>query len=494
MKTMHAFEGVEEHAAAPRHHVPRAARDLFAEIEVRYATNRIARVVEDGAVTESDIVHLRSYNGELVGPILEARAGDTLNITLRNRLPPDPRGYNTTNLHFHGLHVSPAGNADNVMLELAPGTSFPYEVKIPHDHHPGTFWYHAHKHGAATIQLASGMAGALVIRGDIDEVPAIRAAREQILVFQQIPYVLTDVPHQPGQKAHMVESYAMFGPTFWRTEKRRFAINGMVEPTMRMRPGEVQRWRLIHAGLREGLKIKLVGRRGGEEFAIPQHQIAHDGITTGRLDTVESTEMHPGYRVDVLVRATHANGQPLEPGIYWLVDELAVPEARVLARVVVRGPRIRMRLPAPVELAGLAPLRTIGDDEITGTQTAVFHVDTTDPSKPRYLLNGKEFDHHAPPRRLTLGRAEEWVVTSQSFNHPFHIHVNPFQLELGGKLVWKDTLFVPAGQTARLRTRYERYVGTFMAHCHISEHADLGMAELVEIVPPEGGGAGHHDH
>lgn len=473
------------------------SRDVPVEMEVRYAINRIARVVQDGERRAWDEVKLRSYDGRLVGPVLEARPGDTLSINLRNRLPcwpepdPDPgdpntpHGFNTTNLHFHGLHVSPAGNADNMLLAIEPGRSFQYEVKIPPDHPAGTFYYHPHKHGSATLQMASGMVGALVIRGDIDRVPAIRAAREQIIVFQQIPYVLTDDPYEPGRKANMVESYALFGPGFWRTNKRRFTLNGVIEPTFTMRPGEVQRWRFIHAGIREMLKLKLVRREGDQEVAIPLYQIAHDGITTGRIEAAEETELHPGYRVDVMVRAGDAEGRPLAPGSYWLVDEAAVPEARNLARVVVRGQRLRMRLPTEQALAPLAPFQDISDDEITGTQQVIFSVDLSDPAHPRFLINGRSFDPNAPPRPLTLGAVEAWHLQSLNFSHPFHIHTNPFQVELNGRRYWKDTVIVSAGQPLVVRTRYRRYVGTTTFHCHILEHQERGMAELARILPPD---------
>src|SRR5436190_17113847 len=129
-------------------------------------------------------VHLRSYDGALVGPTLRIRAGDTMRVLLENQLPvetPDevsaqiaqeagnafletrPHSFNTTNLHTHGLHVSPSGNSDNVLLAIAPQTSFPYEIRVPPNHPPGTFWYHAHAHGSTAVQVGSGMAGALVI-------------------------------------------------------------------------------------------------------------------------------------------------------------------------------------------------------------------------------------------------------------------------------------------------------------------------------------------
>ena len=68
-------------------------------------------------------------------------------------------------MHFHGLHVSPTGNSDNVLLNIAPQTHFEYEVNIPFDHPSGTFWYHPHRHGSTAMQVASGASGPLIVRG-----------------------------------------------------------------------------------------------------------------------------------------------------------------------------------------------------------------------------------------------------------------------------------------------------------------------------------------
>lgn len=495
----------EQDEEVPRATKPHSSpRDLFIHFELDYATHRICRSVQDGKCKQWDEVKLRSYNGKRHGPLIEAVPGDTLNITLENHLPPhpasdgdhsttEPHGFNTTNLHFHGLHVSPTGNSDNVMVALTPGHRFEYEVKIPMDHPAGTYWYHAHKHGSATLQLASGLAGPLIIRGDIDKVDAIDDAEEQVILFQQIPYQLTEDPTHPGQQAFMVESYDLFKVGVWQTLGRRFTLNGIVEPTYEMCPGEVQRWRFIHGGIREMLQLRLVRRTGTQEFPLTQFQIAHDGITTGRIDAVTMTELHPGYRVDAMVRATEADGTPLPPGTYYLVDDNVPAPApgHTLARVVVKGQKKKMRLPTEKELAPLAPFKPIQDAEITGQQQAVFSIDTS-VTPPRFLINGKEFDPHSV-RKLPLDAVQEWTVTSQNFNHPFHIHVNPFQLTTpDGKILWKDTLMVRSGQTFKLRTRYARYLGQFMMHCHIVEHGDLGMAEVLEVVPHTQSHGGHH--
>ena len=102
-------------------------------------------------------------DGVVPGHTWELRGGDVLTVDLRNRLPElphrpmmqmdRPHEWTTTNLHTHGLHVSPSGNGDNVFLEIAPGDRFHYRIPVPEDHPAGIFWYHPHHHGAVTQQV-----------------------------------------------------------------------------------------------------------------------------------------------------------------------------------------------------------------------------------------------------------------------------------------------------------------------------------------------------
>ena len=142
--------------------------------------------------------HLRGYDGALVGKTLRVRPGDTLSISLRNRLLPEPgpqpsdintpHNFNTTNFHSHGLHVSPSGNADNVLRLMPPQSTSLVEIHIPQDHPTGTFWYHSHVHGSTALQVSSGMAGAIIVENpddprSLDSVPEIRAAKDQVLLL-----------------------------------------------------------------------------------------------------------------------------------------------------------------------------------------------------------------------------------------------------------------------------------------------------------------------
>ena len=66
-----------------------------------------------------------TYNGTTPGPTLRVRPGDVLTVTLDNRLDAP------TNLHTHGLHVSPEGDSDNVFVIVDPGQQHTYRYEIP---------------------------------------------------------------------------------------------------------------------------------------------------------------------------------------------------------------------------------------------------------------------------------------------------------------------------------------------------------------------------
>ncbi|MDX1978458.1 MAG: multicopper oxidase domain-containing protein [Pseudanabaenaceae cyanobacterium bins.68] len=100
---------------------------------------------------------LAGYNGTIPGPMIITEPGDTLNIRLQNSFK------QTTNFHAHGLHVSPMGRGDNVLHSVAPAESWQIKLEIPEDHDIGLDWYHPHLHGLTNEQVASGIAGQLVI-------------------------------------------------------------------------------------------------------------------------------------------------------------------------------------------------------------------------------------------------------------------------------------------------------------------------------------------
>ena len=90
---------------------------------------------------------------------------------------------------------------------------------------------------------------------------------------------------------------------------------------------------------------------------------------------------------------------------------------------------------------------------------------------------------------MKLGTVEEWTLTNTSDEqHPFHIHVNDFQvISIGGKPYdahgLQDTVRLEPKQDVVIRTRFTDFTGKFVFHCHILNHEDLGMMAVVEVVP-----------
>jgi FtsP/CotA-like multicopper oxidase with cupredoxin domain len=76
---------------------------------------------------------------------------------------PPPLAEAPLNLHTHGLHVSPSGNADNVLLSIPAGMGNTYTYDVPNNMPNGLYWYHSHRHTMTTQQTYLGLAGLLEI-------------------------------------------------------------------------------------------------------------------------------------------------------------------------------------------------------------------------------------------------------------------------------------------------------------------------------------------
>ncbi len=175
-------------------------------------------------------VKLRAYNGVIPGPMIETTAGRTLKIRVTNSLTPDPdptwdgnmdvpHEMDHTNLHLHGLDIAPhifeplgTSNVAAPMISIAPGQYKDYPFVIPPDQSPGLNWYHPHSHGSTAIQAVSGMAGGLIVKGAIDEVPEIKAAKDYPLVVQDIGLFPTD-----NAGADYTDSYEPKQNAIWQT-------------------------------------------------------------------------------------------------------------------------------------------------------------------------------------------------------------------------------------------------------------------------------------
>lgn len=157
--------------------------------------------VKQGTASNGKMQEDNSYPA----PTLHVYPGQTLIVHLKNKLvglgvrdyynpaytpkgqeiPIYPAQMNTspTNLHVHGLHVTPKGNGDNVLLDIQAGMSNTYTYHIPLDQPQGAYWYHSHLHTLGTPQTYYGLAGLLAI-GRVDgNIPVVTAKHIPIRNF-----------------------------------------------------------------------------------------------------------------------------------------------------------------------------------------------------------------------------------------------------------------------------------------------------------------------
>ncbi|MEZ0091155.1 multicopper oxidase family protein [Streptacidiphilus sp. EB129] len=460
----------------------------------------------DAAQTRFDLsgrtVWGRSYNGDFIAPTIHLVPGSSVAIHLVNHLKV------ATNLHFHGLHVSPSGQSDDPFLCVVPGGSTTYRLAVPTDQPLGTFWYHSHAMGTtcpapgspdmsdmpgmsdptdptaasgATAapgdvedQIFAGLSGALVVGDDRTLLPA---ALRHITVHTM---VLKDV--QIDASGHIVQNTATTSINSNNPTVR--LVNGQLRPVVSMRPGETQLWRLVNAGA----DIFYQPHLNGYHFTV----IGEDGTPVAKVTTADTLLLPPGKRYDVLVTAD------TRPGRTWLQTTAysngpqgdSYPQANLL-RVDVTGrperplPAVSGAIPtAPADLSGaaIAQHRTVNLSE--NDDGTVFYI------------NGKQFSMtssvFATPARL--GTVEEWtIVNTSGEDHPFHLHTNAFQVMSvnGTPLPYtnvQDIVPVPHAVngvpgTVVLRVAFTDFPGTWMFHCHIAAHEDNGMMSYINVIP-----------
>lgn len=495
-------------------HQPAVLRSHHGRLHVKL-TCRPA-IVEMGAPKG---VRTYTYDGIVPGYTWELKGGDVLRVDLRNHLsalphhPPmtmdRPHEWTTTNLHTHGLHVSPSGNADNVFLKIPPGHRHRFEIPVPDDHPAGLFWYHPHHHGAVTQQVRGGMAGVIIVRGDLDKVPEVRAAKEKVLVLQSIElgneYQLLDpIPDPTKQQAFFPRTNVLY------------TVNGRLAPKITMYPGEVQRWRLLNAAEGKYMSLKL------QEHDL--HVLAWDGLTMPAPEPAELVMMSAGNRVEFLVRAGKPGtydlmlhpGSSQKPNIPGMPPSAPSPETRAtfLCNLKVgdaavglqdQPPELQPRSIATLEVRGSGPRMHIPGSlpafdpsipPIARRRRFEFTV-ARDPMNEflSFGIDGKQFDPKEEPYRVKLGTAEEWTLVNACDNklmdhaHVYHIHVNPFKITAinGRRLstpLWRDTFVLTkrSGDSLTFESNFVDFTGKFVEHCHVIAHEDLGMMGAVEVV------------
>jgi len=441
------------------------------EPPVRSSQNLLLTTVLEAAVAPVNIGGRRVltgvYEGMFPGPTLRVRPGDRILVTVINRLPRDyshtpgvahDHGeHGVTNLHTHGLHVSPRLNSDNPFILIKPFQMYQFDYTVPFDHEAGLYWYHPHMHGDVYEQMYRGMLGALIVEGELDRLPGIAGVPERLLILKEVQF---------GEDGNIAPAAA-------RTPAgSMFTVNGQPTPVIKARPGETQRWRILNACATATMRISLDGHM--------MYQIAADGHTFKESAPTQEITLAPGARAEVLIQAANAGTYTFRT-LAYSTGPFGTPNSPLATLSVEGEVMAKQNIPTL-----LLPSRDLREDAVAGKREIVFNTETVDGQRI-FTIDGKVFDEDRVDQVVQLDTTEEWTIKNISTgDHPFHLHVYPFQVTaVNGNPVpfqgYNDTVNVPPNGSLTILIRFADFVGKSVYHCHLPSHEDLGMMAIIRV-------------
>lgn len=429
------------------------------------------------------------YNGSRALPTIRVWPGDQMKIAYVNALAAHSTEQcalgpcmNMTNLHFHGMEVSPNAPQDDVLGMMAePGQTLHYDVHVPKAQVPGIYWIHTHPHGESAEQDLDGMSTAVIVEGIDRYAPQVRGLRERVMVVRTLDppmsqaehlRELTDVPAKDcGTSGEQVEGF----PT----------LNNAVRPSIAIAPGERQFWRIVNAQPDGYLDLQL----DGSSFDV----VGLDGEPLGYRNPdranvkMQHVFLPPAGRVEAIVTGPPANTHAtLRTRCVNTGPAGDVNAAGVLADIVPTLSKAPMeQVPVSAQPAVYNPVNVSSVERNAPQFTATFTE-----GHHRFYINGHLFKMDDKPMvTVHVGSYQHWrVVNHTKEMHPFHIHqVHFLTYALNGhaidRPVWLDTMNVPPNGTIDTVMDFTNPVirGMAVFHCHILTHEDKGMMAKVEF-------------
>ena len=398
-----------------------------------------------------------AYNGQVPGPTLRVRLGETLRVRFTNRLP------QPTTIHWHGVRVPNGmdGVPNVTQPPVPPGGTFVYEF-TPKD--AGTFWFHPHLR--ASEQVERGLFGVLIV----EDTKPLPYSREVVWVLDDWLLGKDGAISPEFNTRHDLAHDGRWGNVI--------TVNGDEQATSTARPGERIRLRLVNVAN---------GRVFAPDFSgLDAKAIAVDGMYSARPFDPTGFELAPGNRLDLDVTFPEASG-----GRQLIVNDRFTRTVHRLASFDVRGETVPApSFPAPA--AAHIPDWT-GTEAVLPRLEFKLNARRGGPFGIQWTLNGiaMEHDHggageHGAPYSLPLARWSKVRFTNESSRlHPMHLHGMFFKLlSRNGRPVsephWRDTVLVRARESVDVGL-VPADVGRWMAHCHILEHAESGMMTLIDV-------------
>jgi spore coat protein A len=434
-----------------------------------------------------------TYGGSVPGPTIETRSGRGVLIEWRNELPsrhflpidhslcgaeadqPEVRAI----AHVHGARV-PAASDGYPTDWLTPGRSVVFHY--PNRQDAALLWYHDHAMGIERLNHWAGMFGLFVIRDEVED--ALHLPRGRF----EVPLVICDRFFGADGQLHYPTSGSPESPWVPEVYGDALLVNQTLFPYLDVEP-RLYRFRVVNASNGRPYYLSLSNQ---QSF----HQIGTDQGLLPAPVGLDKITLAPAERADLLVDFSRAAGQKLV---------LRSQAFELMQFRVSSGPA---RKPQPLP-ARLRAVPRIDPSSVVTTRTLTLN-GYEDPTSHRMLmlLDGKRW-HEPVTEKAKLGSVEIWrLVNLTEDAHPIHLHLVRFQILdrqpfdadeflTSGKLIvrspvppgpdeagWKDTVRAEPGMITRIIIRFEGYVGRYVWHCHLLEHAANEMMRPLEIVSP----------
>ncbi|MFJ6216437.1 multicopper oxidase family protein [Streptomyces sp. NPDC092296] len=403
------------------------------------------------------------FNGSYLGPTVRVRNGQRVRMEVTNDLDEDVA------VHWHGAHVPPEDDG-GVHAAFPPGETWKPEFTIKQE--AATLWYHPHTMGRTAAQIAMGLAGMLIV----DDGSKASSSLPGDYGTDDIPVIMQsvavgddgDIRSEPLGRRDGDVSFPL-------------VVNGATvddEPlTFTATKGRV-RLRLLNASLAD---VLTVARADGR----PLEQVATESAFLDRPTRVDRVRLVAACRAEIVVDVAEevALNVTVQTGL-----RRGGNGTHTFLRLLPGSTRRKLRaLPSR--------LNNIHRFDVSGVKPRTIAL-----SDRRGLLgiNGvsgqtmEAMDHNMIVVRE--GDLEVWDIVNQApGNHSFHVHDVPFQLVSingrrphGVELGWRDTIEIPHRARVRIALRFTDFASekyTYMLHCHMAQHEDLGMMTSLMVKP-----------
>ena len=397
-------------------------------------------------------VDLMAYNGSIPGPLLQAKVGDRVLVHFTNDLP------QPTTIHWHGLRISAEmDGTPAVQAPVQPGETFVYDFVVPD---AGSYWYHPHV--MTNEQLELGLQGVLVVRDEHDPTYDL----ERYVVVDDI--LLDDSGIPPFMAFHME---AMHGRT-----GNLLMTNGAPETLLgEATQGEIERWRIVNTANARTMQLSI----GGASWRV----VGTDGGLLQEPFTTDRLVLPVGARYDVEVSYDGPGPVQLLSWVLTLDENDQIIEVPIaVVEVTVAATEAT---PPTIDWPALPPMPERDVDDEVQIELYAFNIAGVG---LQWAINGQIHPEDPIFTFETGATIRMNIVNKNGPEHPFHLHGQFFRiLGRNGKLTadepgLRDTVLVPGMEVVHIEA-YMDNPGMWMAHCHILEHAELGMMSKIQVGP-----------